>query len=61
MLFQRFMTREGYAFEPVNLEKKSVDELKPVMPKSFQDTSVQVAYKEGYNRAIEEIMKFPKY
>lgn len=34
-------------------KKASVDELKETMGPAYNDLSVQVAYKEGFNKAIE--------
>lgn len=33
--------------------ERSVEELLPVMGKAYTDLSVQVAYKEGYNKALQ--------
>jgi hypothetical protein len=38
-----------------SIKKKSVEELLPIMGSAYNDLSVQVAYKEGYNRAISEL------
>lgn len=38
-------------------EKKGVDELLVTMGDIYNDLAVQVAYKEGYNKAIEETIK----
>lgn len=35
--------------------KKSVEELKPLMGDAFNDLSVQVAFKEGYNKAVDAL------
>jgi hypothetical protein len=38
-----------------NIELKSVEELKDKMGSAYNDLSVQVAYKEGYNRALKDV------
>jgi hypothetical protein len=43
-----------------DLEKKSVEELKPIMGEAYTDLSVQVAFKEGYNKAIELLSTLKK-
>jgi len=35
---------------------KSVDDLIPVMGSAYNDLSVRVAYKEGYNKAIRSVL-----
>lgn len=42
--------------ERVIPDTKSVKELLPIMGEAYKDLSVKVAYKEGYNRAIKEIL-----
>jgi len=39
------------------IKTKSVEELLPIMGESYGDLSVQVAYKEGYNKAISQVQK----
>ncbi len=39
------------------LEKKSVAELKDKMGMAYHDLSVQVAYKEGYNGAVNDLLE----
>lgn len=35
--------------------KKSVEELLPIMGEAYNELSVQVAFKEGYNKALSDI------
>lgn len=37
------------------LEEKSVEELKDVMPEAFNDLASRVAFKEGYNQKVKEL------
>lgn len=39
-------------------QRKSVDELKSKMGEAYNDLSVQFAYKEGYNKSIEDILNY---
>ena len=42
--------------EAIRNDKKSVKELLPVMGEAYNDLSVQVAYKEGYNRGHVDVI-----
>lgn len=56
MVFNEYDT---HFIERAELEPKSVEELKEKMGDSYNDKSVKVSYKEGYNRALKDITGTP--
>ena len=42
-------------FHDIIPQEKSIKELKPQMGSIYNELDVQVAYKEGYNKAIREV------
>lgn len=56
-LYKRIETREGYTYEPITLERKSIEQLHIAESIKAGGIAFEVAFKEGYNHCIDEISK----